>query len=153
MRTLACSSVYFPDAEPTTRAQVGAMAWAGCCWPTRPRRGRTTRSAQPGGAERARADKPDQQRDFFVSYTQADRAWAEWIAWELEAAGHTTVLQAWDMPAGTAFVHAMDQAVQHTRHVVLILYQQGGMDGCHGCSAPARSGIISEDAEAGRVVR
>jgi hypothetical protein len=40
------------------------------------------------------------QRDFFVSYTQTDRAWAEWLAWELEAAGYTTVLQAWDMPPG-----------------------------------------------------
>jgi tetratricopeptide (TPR) repeat protein len=60
-------------------------------------------------------------RDFFVSYAQADRAWAEWIAWELEAAGYTTVLQAWDMPAGTAFLHAMDQAVQTTGHVVLVL--------------------------------
>jgi TIR domain len=39
-------------------------------------------------------EQPDQQRDFFVSYTQADRAWAEWLAWELEAAGYTTVLQA-----------------------------------------------------------
>jgi hypothetical protein len=66
-------------------------------------------------------DQPDQQRDFFVSYTQADRAWAEWLAWELEAAGYTTVLQAWDMPAGTAFVHAMDQAVQTTRHILLVL--------------------------------
>ena len=66
-------------------------------------------------------DKPDQQRDFFVSYTQADRAWAEWLAWELEAVGYTTLLQAWDMPAGTAFVHAMDQAVQHARHILLVL--------------------------------
>jgi tetratricopeptide (TPR) repeat protein len=66
-------------------------------------------------------DQPDQQRDFFVSYTQADRAWAEWLAWELEAAGYTTLLQAWDMPAGTAFVHAMDQAVQHTRQILLVL--------------------------------
>jgi hypothetical protein len=24
-------------------------------------------------------------KDFFISYNQADRAWAEWIAWELEA--------------------------------------------------------------------
>jgi TIR domain len=75
-------------------------------------------------------DKPDQQRDFFVSYSQADRAWAEWLAWELEAAGHTTVLQAWDMPAGTACVHAMDQVVQATRHVVLVLspaYLRSGM--------------------------
>jgi TIR domain len=60
-------------------------------------------------------------RDFFVSCTQADRAWAIWLAWELEAAGYTTLLQAWDMPAGTAFVHAMDQALQHTRHTVLVL--------------------------------
>jgi hypothetical protein len=52
---------------------------------------------------------------------EADRAWAEWIAWELEAAGYTTVLQAWDMPAGTAFVHVMDQAVQTTLHLVLVL--------------------------------
>jgi hypothetical protein len=66
-------------------------------------------------------DKPDQQRDFFVSYTQADRAWAEWLAWELEAAGYTTQLQAWDMPAGTAFLHVMDQAVQHARHTILVL--------------------------------
>jgi TIR domain len=66
-------------------------------------------------------DQPDQRRDFFVSYTQADRAWAEWLAWELEAAGYTTLLQAWDMPAGTAFDHAMDEAVQHTRHTILVL--------------------------------
>jgi tetratricopeptide (TPR) repeat protein len=66
-------------------------------------------------------DRPDEQRDFFVSYTKADRAWAEWLAWELEAAGYTTVLQAWDMPAGTAFLHTMDQAVQTTHHVVLVL--------------------------------
>ena len=59
-------------------------------------------------------------RDFFVSYAQADSPWAEWIAWELEAAGYTTLLQAWDMPAGTAFVHAMDQAVQTARHTILV---------------------------------
>ena len=26
-------------------------------------------------------------RDFFVSYTAADRSWAEWIGWVLEEAG------------------------------------------------------------------
>jgi TIR domain len=60
-------------------------------------------------------------RDFFISYTQADRAWAEWLAWELEAAGYTTLLQAWDMPPGSAFVHTMHQAVQHARHVMPVL--------------------------------
>jgi hypothetical protein len=53
----------------------------------------------------------DAERDFFISYTAADRAWAEWLAWELNAAGYSTLLQAWDMPPGTAFVHEMDQAV------------------------------------------
>jgi tetratricopeptide (TPR) repeat protein len=62
-----------------------------------------------------------QAADFFVSYTKADRAWAEWIAWELEAAGYTTVLQAWHMPPGSSFVHAMDEALHRTRHTLLIL--------------------------------
>ena len=39
--------------------------------------------------------------DFFVSYTSADRAWAEWIAWQLEAEGYTVVVQAWDFVATT----------------------------------------------------
>jgi TIR domain len=25
---------------------------------------------------------------FFVSYTSADRTWAEWVAWQLEQAGY-----------------------------------------------------------------
>jgi phage replication-related protein YjqB (UPF0714/DUF867 family) len=36
-------------------------------------------------------------RDFFISYTGVNRPWAEWIAVQLEAAGYTTVLQAWDV--------------------------------------------------------
>jgi TIR domain len=28
------------------------------------------------------------ERDFFISYRSADQPWAEWIAWELEAAGY-----------------------------------------------------------------
>jgi hypothetical protein len=32
--------------------------------------------------------------DFFVSYTSADRAWAEWIAWQLEAEGYQVAIEA-----------------------------------------------------------
>lgn len=42
--------------------------------------------------------------DFFVSYTQADREWAVWIAWVLEAAGFKTKIQAWDFAAGFNFI-------------------------------------------------
>jgi TIR domain len=39
-------------------------------------------------------DEPGEMRDFFISYTGADVAWAGWIADTLERAGYTTVLQA-----------------------------------------------------------
>jgi hypothetical protein len=26
------------------------------------------------------------KRDFFISYNRADQTWAEWVAWQLEAA-------------------------------------------------------------------
>jgi tetratricopeptide (TPR) repeat protein len=54
------------------------------------------------------ADQPG--RDFFISYTGVNRPWAEWIAVQLEAAGYTTVLQAWDFRPGQDFLHQMQQA-------------------------------------------
>jgi predicted NBD/HSP70 family sugar kinase len=66
-------------------------------------------------------DEAGEIRDFFISYTQADSAWAEWLAWELEAAGYTTLLQAWDIPPGTAFAHVMNQATRNSRHTLLVL--------------------------------
>ncbi|HEY6888758.1 MAG TPA: FxSxx-COOH system tetratricopeptide repeat protein, partial [Solirubrobacter sp.] len=59
--------------------------------------------------------------DVFVSYTQADRGWAEWIAWQLEAAGHTTVLQAWDFAEGENFLARMQQASAESACTVALL--------------------------------
>jgi tetratricopeptide (TPR) repeat protein len=59
--------------------------------------------------------------DFFVSYTQADRAWAEWIAWQLEAAGYSTVLQAWDFVPGRDWAHEMQRATATARRTVAVL--------------------------------
>ena len=42
--------------------------------------------------------------DFFISYTAVDSSWAEWVAWTLEDAGFSTVIQAWDFRAGRNFV-------------------------------------------------
>ena len=41
-----------------------------------------------------------QAADFFVSYTSADRAWAEWIAWQLDGDGYQVIVQAWDFTPG-----------------------------------------------------
>jgi hypothetical protein len=59
--------------------------------------------------------------DFFVSYTSADRAWAEWISWQLEAEGYTVVVQAWDFTAGRDWVHEMQQATATAERVVAVL--------------------------------
>lgn len=61
------------------------------------------------------------KRDFFVSYNQADRDWAEWIAWQLEEAGYTTVIQAWDFHAGHNFVGEMDRAARESRRTIAVL--------------------------------
>ena len=60
-------------------------------------------------------------RDFFISYTGADRMWAEWIAWELEEAGYMTILQAWDFEAGAHFVSEMHKAMQIAERTIAVL--------------------------------
>ena len=55
---------------------------------------------------------PQARVDYFISYTAADRAWAEWIAWQLEGARYTTVLQAWDFRPGDNFVIRMRDALE-----------------------------------------
>jgi hypothetical protein len=59
--------------------------------------------------------------DFFVSYTQADRDWAEWIAWWLEEDGYRVLIQAWDMVAGNNWVSRMDRGVQQAARMVAVL--------------------------------
>ena len=59
-------------------------------------------------------------RDFFISYNKADRQWAEWIAWHLEDAGYTTVIQAWDFRPSGNFVLQMDEATQAERTLAVL---------------------------------
>jgi hypothetical protein len=59
--------------------------------------------------------------DFFISYTQSDRVWAEWIGWQLQQAGYTVILQAWDFRPGTDWVHQMHTVVQQAKHTLAVL--------------------------------
>jgi hypothetical protein len=59
--------------------------------------------------------------DFFISYTNADRPWAEWIAWVLEAEGYTVFLAAWDIPAGKNFIAEMDEALRGSGRTLLVM--------------------------------
>src|SRR5262249_55146226 len=59
--------------------------------------------------------------DFFVSHAGRDRAWAEWVAWQLREAGYTVEVDAWDWRAGENFVTRMHAAVDAARWVVALL--------------------------------
>ena len=61
------------------------------------------------------------QVDFFLSYTQADRLWAEWIAWVLEEAGFATTNQAWDFRPGSNFPLEMQRASAGAERTVPVL--------------------------------
>jgi hypothetical protein len=59
-------------------------------------------------------------KNFFISYNKADRSWAEWIAWHLEEAGYTTVLQAWDFRPGSNFVVEMQRAASDAERTIAV---------------------------------
>ncbi len=63
----------------------------------------------------------DRERDFFVSYNQVDRAWAEWIAWTLEEAGFSTLVQAWDIRPGQSFMAEMRKATAGCARTLAVL--------------------------------
>ena len=96
-------------APPSPHAELAASATAG--------RTETRASAAPplsASASPAAAGAAVAPRDFFISYNSHDKDWAVWIAWQLEAAGYTTLIQAWDFHAGNNFVVEMDRAARQS---------------------------------------
>lgn len=59
--------------------------------------------------------------NFFISYNQADREWAEWIAWQLEEAGYTTILQDWDFRPADNFILKINNAIQDSERLIAVL--------------------------------
>jgi tetratricopeptide (TPR) repeat protein len=84
----------------------------------------TTQPTEPKPASQTpQADTPEkvEEKDFLVSYNRADRGWAEWIAWQLEEAGYTTVIQAWDFRPGSNFIIDMQRAAERASRTVAVL--------------------------------
>jgi len=59
--------------------------------------------------------------DFFVSYTSADAAWAEWIAYVLEEERYSVILQAWDFRPGSNFILEMQDAAKKAARTIMVL--------------------------------
>jgi hypothetical protein len=64
---------------------------------------------------------PEARKDFFISYTQTDKQWAEWIAFELELAGYQVILQAWDFRPGANFIDEMNEATCIAERTIAVL--------------------------------
>lgn len=59
--------------------------------------------------------------DFFISYTQADRAWAEWIAWALAEDEHHILVQAWDSGPGSDRVQDLRAGTRDATRTIAVL--------------------------------
>ena len=65
--------------------------------------------------------KTSEQKDFFISYNRTDKDWAEWLAWQLEGAGYSTIIQSWDFKPGGNFVLDMQKAAVNCKRTLAVL--------------------------------
>ncbi|MEW5819096.1 MAG: toll/interleukin-1 receptor domain-containing protein, partial [Cyanobacteriota bacterium] len=63
----------------------------------------------------------EKKKDFFISYNSVDKEFAEWIAWQLEEANYTTVIQAWDFRPGNDFILEMQNAASSANQTIAVL--------------------------------
>jgi hypothetical protein len=60
-------------------------------------------------------------KPIFISYTGADRAWAEWIARQLQDAGYAVLFQARDFNPTASFMAQMQQALTQAACTLAVL--------------------------------
>lgn len=69
---------------------------------------------------KSRESQPNITKDFFISYHEADIAWAEWIGWLLEGAGYSTHIQSSAIEAGGSFTDEME-AIKRSAYPIVLL--------------------------------
>ncbi|WP_045875851.1 tetratricopeptide repeat protein [Pseudofrankia sp. DC12] len=71
----------------------------------------------------ANGGRPDDEPrwDVFVSYASEDGGWAEWIAWQLEDAGYSVFLRAWDVLPADHWFRLTDDAIRGARLTVAVV--------------------------------
>lgn len=65
--------------------------------------------------------KAIKMKDFFVSYTGNDLAYATWVAEILEANNYTVVIQEWDFRPGDNFVSKINESLLECEKLLVIL--------------------------------
>lgn len=59
--------------------------------------------------------------DYYISYAEPDKPWAEWIAWQIEAAGSRVLVDAWDSMAGQNRLAIIREALKGARRVLILV--------------------------------
>lgn len=67
------------------------------------------------------ADGQEPIKDFFISYTGHDVAWAVWLDFVLRAEGYSTVTQVLDFHPGGNFIAEMHKALDGCRRTIAVL--------------------------------
>ena len=75
-----------------------------------PNEGAGATGTQPAGAT----------KDYFISRAGDDAPWAQWIAWQLEAAGYSVIVQDWDFGPGRNFISSMREALDSARTTIAV---------------------------------
>jgi WD40 repeat protein len=64
---------------------------------------------------------PSSRAHFFISYSDADRQWASWVAWILRQAGYRVLMWAWDFVPGPYAVMRMAWGVRDAAQTIALL--------------------------------
>jgi hypothetical protein len=88
--------------------------------------------------------------DFFVSHASPDQAWAEWLAWQLQAAGYTVELDIWDWTPGQDFLSRMQAALGRAERL-LAVWSDSYFRSPFG-SAEFRAAFVRQAQDIGRIV-
>jgi len=59
--------------------------------------------------------------DYFISYTQSDREWAQWIGKELEAVGHTPHIHEWEIGGGENIYGWIETSIDAAHHMLCVV--------------------------------
>src|SRR5262249_48076228 len=59
--------------------------------------------------------------NFFLVYGSKDKSWAEWIAWQLEAADYRVLLEAWDFVPGVHGTARTAEGIKKAERLLVIL--------------------------------
>ncbi|WP_405727020.1 FxSxx-COOH system tetratricopeptide repeat protein [Streptomyces sp. NBC_00028] len=96
------------EGEAYARASRGDLARMG-----------TTVAAAPETEEEPVAET-DTRELVYISYAGPDRPWAEWVGWQLEAAGFAVELDVWNWRVGDDFLRRMQDGLERASKVVAL---------------------------------